>query len=84
MSTHLQIVALNKTAFDSEVDTVLLPGADGQLGILPMHAPIVSVLNPGSIVAKFNGQETVFVTSGGFAQVSQDKVTVIVDSAEEA
>lgn len=84
MTTRLQIVALDKMAFDEDVDSVSLPGIDGQLGILPRHAPIVTVLAVGSVTARQDGGEIKFSLTGGFAQIASDKVTILADAAERA
>ena len=84
MTTRLQIVALDKMAFDEDVDSVSLPGIDGRLGVLPRHAPIVTVLAVGSVSARQGCGTVKFSLTGGFAQISSDKVTILADAAERA
>lgn len=84
MPTHLQIIALDKITYEDDVDVVVLPGADGQLGILPRHAPVVTILQPGEILVRKGGEEIPFAVSGGFAQISPERVTILADAAEHA
>ena len=84
MPTHLEIIALDKVAYEDDVDVVVLPGMDGQLGILPRHAPIITVLQPGEIIIRKGGEEFPFAVSGGFAQITPDRVIILADAAERA
>ena len=84
MPTHLQIIALDKIAYEDDVDIVVLPGEEGQLGVLPRHARIVTLLEPGEVLTRKSGEETSLVISGGFAQIGPDQVTILADAAEYA
>ena len=84
MPTHLQIIALDKIAYEDDVDIVVLPGEEGQLGVLPRHARIVTLLEPGEVLTRKSGEETSLVISGGFAQIGPDSVTILSDAAEYA
>lgn len=84
MPTHLQIIALDKIAYEDDVDIVVLPGEEGQLGVLPRHARIVTLLEPGEVLARKAGEETSLAISGGFAQIGPDSVTILSDAAEYA
>ena len=84
MPTHLQIIALDKIAYEDDVDIVVLPGEEGQLGVLPRHARIVTLLEPGEVLTRKSGEETSLVISGGFAQIGPDQVTILSDAAEYA
>lgn len=84
MPTHLQIIALDKIAYEDDVDIVVLPGEEGQLGVLPRHARIVTLLQPGEVLARKSGEETALAISGGFAQIGPDSVTILSDAAEYA
>ena len=84
MPTHLQIIALDKIAYEDDVDIVVLPGEEGQLGVLPRHARIVTLLQPGEVLARKAGEETALAISGGFAQIGPDSVTILSDAAEYA
>ena len=84
MPTHLQIIALDKIAYEDDVDIVVLPGDEGQLGVLPRHARIVTLLQPGEVTTRKAGEETALVVTGGFAQIGPDSVTILSDAAEYA
>ncbi len=84
MPTHLQIIALDRIAYEDDVDIVVLPGEEGQLGVLPRHARIVTLLEPGEVLTRKAGEETALVISGGFAQIGPDHVTILSDAAEYA
>lgn len=81
MALHLEIVTPEKKIFSGPVDNVYLPGADGELGILPEHAGLVTALKAGELHFLENGKTSVLAIGAGFAEVSQKKVTVLTDSA---
>src|SRR5262249_39744771 len=60
------------------------PGGEGELGILPRHAPLLTTLQPGVMRLKNDGAETIMAVSGGFLQVFRDRVLVLADTAERA
>jgi len=64
-----------------EVDMVVVPGADGELGILPMHIPLLTELKPGELKITQNGGEIYMAVGGGFVEVTQDHVSVLTDMA---
>lgn len=86
MSTmRLDFVSQDRLLFSGEVSEVLAPGSEGQLGILPRHAPLLTVLAPGEIVVKIPGQEDLyFAISGGWMEVLPDRVTILARSAERS
>ena len=84
MPTHLQVIALDRVTYEDDVDVVVLPGIDGQLGVLPRHAPIVTALQAGEIQVRKAGDEVSIAVSGGFVQVSPEAVIVLADAAEHA
>ena len=67
---------------DTGIDAVIAPGAIGELGILPNHAPLVTALAPGELRVQKAGGEDPFFVSGGFLEVRNDTVTVLADTAE--
>jgi F-type H+-transporting ATPase subunit epsilon len=83
-TTRLQIIALDRVTYEDDVDAVVLPGIEGQLGVLPRHAPVVTLLQPGEVIARKGGQEVVMAVSGGFAEITGDRVIVLADAAERA
>ena len=81
MPLRLEIVTPGAKTFSEDVDMVTMPGADGELGILPLHAPLMTRLKPGSLRVLRNGQETLLVIGEGFAEVLPDRVSVLTDMA---
>ena len=81
MPLHLEIVTPEKKIFSDSVENVYLPGADGELGILPQHAGLVTALKAGELRYLHNGVTTTLAIGSGFAEVDQKKVIVLTDSA---
>lgn len=69
---------------EDDVDMVVVPGADGQLGILPSHAALISLLSLGEMRVVKGAEEQSLVVFGGFLEVSNDHVRVLADTAERA
>ncbi len=84
MPLHLEIVTAERVVYSEDVDMVVAPGLEGALGILPRHAPLMSVLGIGELRITQGGQETGLAIGGGFLEVLNDRVTVLADSAERA
>ncbi len=85
MPLSVEIVTVEKTLLEEDgVDEVIAPGIEGQLAVLPQHAPFMTTLGPGELVLKKGGEETPFVVTGGFFEVLNDKVIVLADAAERA
>ena len=80
----LEIVTPEKRVIDAEVDSVTVPTATGEAGILPNHAPLISALKPGILSYSNKGSVEKLAVSGGFVEVSNDQVSVLTDSAENA
>ena len=81
---RLDIVTAERAVYSGEVDMVVAPGVEGQLGILPHHAPLMTMLQPGELRIKRGGEEVSLAISGGFLEVRPDKVVVLADAAERA
>jgi len=81
MPLHLDIVTPEKKVFSDSVDNVFLPGAEGELGVLPMHAGLVTALQPGELRYLYNGQIVSLAIGSGFAEITQAKVVVLTDMA---
>jgi len=82
---HCEIITAERIVFKGDVDMVVAPGIDGQLGILPHHAPLMTALSIGELVLHMAGQEdTVMAIGGGFMEVGPQHVTILADSAERA
>jgi len=82
MPIRCEIISQDRIVFQGEADLVLLPGADGDMGILPHHAPLLTTLKYGVIKVRAKGQEKYFTVAGGIAEVQPDIVTVLADAAE--
>jgi F-type H+-transporting ATPase subunit epsilon len=80
-SLHFDFVSPEKVLFSGEVDQVDLPGAEGDMGILPNHAPIVTTLRPGIVTIYREGGDLPVVVIGGFAEMSPAGLTVLADVA---
>lgn len=81
MPLQLDIVTPEKKIFSDSVENVYLPGADGEMGILPQHAGLVTALKPGELRFLHKGKVEMLAIGSGFAQVTQTKVIVLTDSA---
>ncbi|HEX9609292.1 MAG TPA: F0F1 ATP synthase subunit epsilon [Candidatus Limnocylindria bacterium] len=84
MPLQLEIVSPERRVYDAEVDMVVVPGINGQLGILPHHTPLISSLGVGELRIKKGGSEESMLISGGFVEVRPDKVVVMADLAEHS
>ncbi len=82
MALHLSVVTPERKVVETEADEVELPGALGYLGILPGHAPLITLLGTGVLTIHRAGSSTAYAVSAGFAEVSGDRVSVLADSAE--
>lgn len=81
---RFDIVTAERMVYSDDVDVVIAPGVEGQLGILPNHASLLTMLQPGELVVRKEGVETEMFVSGGFLEVTQNRVTVLADVAERA
>jgi len=85
MPMNLEIITAERSVYSGEVDMVIAPGLDGQLGILPKHAPLITVLKPGELTVKKSGEEDMYVAvSGGFMEVIGNRVSVLADACERS
>jgi F-type H+-transporting ATPase subunit epsilon len=84
MPLQLEIVTPERLAYQGEVDSVQLPGSEGELGVLPHHAPLVSTLGAGELRLRKGTEDEFFAIVGGFLQVLPDKVVVMAETADMA
>jgi F-type H+-transporting ATPase subunit epsilon len=86
MSTiRCEVVTAERMVFEEDVNMVVAPGIDGQLGILPHHAPLMTTLTYGELIIQRQGQDDELIAiGGGFMEVGPDHVTILADSAERA
>jgi len=83
MTIRCEIVSQDHTVFSGDVDIIVLPGASGEMGILPKHAPVLTTLKYGVVKVRTNGREELFSVAGGVAEVQPDIVTVLADRGSE-
>jgi F-type H+-transporting ATPase subunit epsilon len=82
MSIRCEIVSQDRQVFSGDADMVIVPGIQGEMGILPNHAPLLSTLKFGILRVRYLGQEQIFTIAGGVIEVQPDLVTVMADAAE--
>lgn len=86
MKFPLSVVSVERSLFEGEVDFIIATGADGELGVLARHAPLMTILKPGAlrIQETYGGEEQLLFVGGGFLEVLPERVTVLADVAEHA
>ncbi len=82
MPIRCEIVSQDKIVFQGDADIVVLPGAAGEMGVLPHHSPVLTVIQFGVVKVRSGNVERYFTVSGGIAEVQPDQVTVLADAAE--
>jgi F-type H+-transporting ATPase subunit epsilon len=81
---RLEIITAERQVFADDVNVVVAPGIEGELGILPHHAPLMTMLKPGELLIRKNGEEMYLAVSGGFLEVRPDKIIILADACERA
>lgn len=81
MALTLEIVTPESRVFSDTVDTVVIPTVEGEIGVLPGHIPLVTKVNDGELRVTKGNTTQLLAVSGGFAQVSGDKVSVLAEHA---
>ena len=87
MPFDLRVVSVEESLYEGEAGFLIVNGADGELGILPRHAPLLASLAPGPLIVKDGvggAEKEVLFVGGGFIEVLPDRVTVLADVAERA
>ena len=84
MPLQLEIVTPEREAYSDWVDAVYCPGTEGEFGVLPHHAPMLTMLGVGELRIQKGGEEEFFAIAGGFVQVLPDKVVVMAELADLA
>lgn len=82
MPIRCEIVSQDRMVFEGDADIVVLPGIEGEMGILPNHAPLLTTLNLGILKVRYKGEEQYFTISGGVAEIQPDIITVLANAAE--
>jgi F-type H+-transporting ATPase subunit epsilon len=79
----VDIVTAERVVFSAEdVDLLVVPGIEGELGVLPLHAPLLTMIQPGVLRVVKGGEETTMAITGGFIEVRENRVTILADAAE--
>jgi F-type H+-transporting ATPase subunit epsilon len=81
---RLEIVTPDAVAYSEDVEMVTLPGAEGQLGILPQHVPLMTQMVPGEIIVRKDGSDQFLAVGEGLVEISGDRVAILTDMAIEA
>ena len=84
MPIQCDIITQERIVFSGQVDSVNLPGAEGRMGVLPNHSPLLTTLDFGEVYVRREGAEEYFAIGGGFVEIQPDDVTILADSAEQA
>ncbi len=82
MTIRVEIVSQDRMVYEGEADIVVVPGAGGEMGILPNHSPLISTLQYGVLKVRRGTEEELFTVAGGVVEVQPDIVTVLADAAE--
>jgi F-type H+-transporting ATPase subunit epsilon len=82
MPIRCEIVSQDRMVFEGDADIIVLPGSDGEMGILPHHSPLLTTLKFGVIKVRSKEREEIFTIAGGVAEVQPDIVTILADAAE--
>ena len=81
---RLEIITAEREVYSDDVDVLVAPGIEGELGILPHHAPLMTALQPGEIRIRKDGEDEFMAVSSGFLEVMDNKVTILADTAERS
>jgi F-type H+-transporting ATPase subunit epsilon len=81
---RLEIVTAERMVYSDDVNALVAWGVEGQLGILPHHAPLMTMLQPGDLMIRKDHEEEYLAISGGFLEVRPDKVIILADACERA
>jgi F-type H+-transporting ATPase subunit epsilon len=80
----LEIITAERQVLSDDVNIVVAPGVEGELGILPHHAPLITMLKPGEVLIRKDSEETYLFVSGGFLEVRPDKIIILADASERS
>ena len=81
---RLEIVTPEAKAYSEDVEMVVLPGTDGELGVYPQHVPVLTTLQPGELRVMKGGRETSLAVGEGFAEITGESISVLTDMALES
>ena len=81
---HVHIITPEETVFDGDVESLTLPTADGEITVMGGHVPLISVLVPGTVIARKGKEEWVFAVSRGVIEIDGKSMRVLADTADRA
>lgn len=81
---QLEIITAERVVYSDEVEAVMAPGIEGDLGILPHHVALMTILRPGELMIRKDGEENYLAVTGGFLEVMDNKVSILADAAERS
>ena len=81
---RLEIITAERQVLADDVNVVVAPGIEGELGVLPHHSPLMTILKPGELLIRKDGEETYMSVSGGFLEIRPDKIIILADACERA
>jgi F-type H+-transporting ATPase subunit epsilon len=84
LQVPLRVVSVERSLFEGDVDFIVAVGAEGEFGVLPRHAPMMTILKPGALKITQGSEVQLLFVGGGFMEVLPDRVTVLADVAEHA
>lgn len=84
MTLNIRVIAPDRTVWDANAEEVILPSSTGQLGILTGHIPLLTALDIGVMRVRIDKDWVPIVLMGGFAEIDNNKITILVNGAEEA
>lgn len=80
MTVNLNVVSVEEAIFSGRIESLQITGSEGELGIMPGHAPLLTSLKPGMArIVKYGGEEEILYLSGGMLEVQPNNVTVLAD-----
>jgi F-type H+-transporting ATPase subunit epsilon len=82
MPVRCEIVTQDRVLYEGEADMLVAPGTEGQMGVLPHHAPLLTTLDFGVLTVRYQGEEELFTIAGGVMEVQPDLITVLADVGE--
>lgn len=83
MPIRCEVVSQDRIVYSGNADMVVVPGSDGEMGVLPNHAPLLTLLQFGVVTVKLKNEVQHFTVSGGVAEIQPDQVTILANAAED-
>ena len=81
---RLDIITAERVVYSDDVEALVAPGTEGELGILPHHAALMTMLQPGELMVRKGGEETFLAVTGGFLEVMENRISILADAAERS